>query len=505
MKRSSKILLIEDNPDDVIIVEDALKEGGGRATLSLETADCLSTGLKILERGDIDAVILDLKLPDSTGETTILKTRAAAPAVPIVVLTGTDDEGMAVESIQKGTHDYLVKGKVDGPGLVRALHFAMVRQRCQIEMEQIRILERMVDLGRLAAGVANEINNAVSGVVGMAELLRRGQGRGNELEIVIQEGHRISQIARNLIQYTRPDAPATGDIDVAEFIAKTLDMARPHLMLHRIKLETSVAKDLPAIQINELHAQQILLNLILNGCDAMPDGGQIEIEAGRRNEFVRFVISDSGPGIPEDLLPKIFDPFYSTKPRIPSFGLGLSVVAGLVRSCGGRIRAANRPEGGAVFTVHLPIGPVPATPLRSKPRVLDAAPSHLSILVVDDEPHVRDVCKRYLERIGNRVVEAGGVAEAMQCLLAEPFDVVLCDRYLQDQDGLVLYETLKERGRLEATRFVLMSGVSSDEPELAFPRLTKPFSFEELGHVIRRVGSGAARGRNKFDSPRAAR
>ena len=240
--------------------------------------------------------------------------------------------------------------------------------------DQARILhqDKMMSLGRLAASVVHEINNPLSGILNymrlMARLLQQGDVTserrdkfGRYLGIAEAETARCSQIVSNLLSFSRRSPAVFAPVDLAELIRRSLLLSQHKLELSRIRLESRIQPDLPAVEGDFNQLQQCVINLVFNAIDAMPEGGTLtlEVQAGNQRQTVSIRVKDTGPGIPPEHLSSIFEPFFTTKSEGHGLGLGLSTVYGIVERHHGRVEARNPDEGGALFEITLP---VPVTP-----------------------------------------------------------------------------------------------------------------------------------------------
>lgn len=353
------------------------------------------------------------------------------------------------------------------------------RKRLEAVMDKVTDLDRMASLGRLAAGVAHEMKNALTGVIGMAELLKHGQNSGDEIDTILQEAARAVKIAQDLLSFARPQPLKMQPVDLAGIVRQIVRIAGNDLKNHHVSMQISAPEQAPNILADESQIHQVILNLIINARDAMPAGGRIDVGIHCEGDEIVADVADSGSGIPPEILPRIFEPFFSTKQRGKGTGLGLSVVNGIVMAHGGTIAASNRPEGGAVFRLRLPRAAKSSESGAGRPGAVPfAGPHGLSILVVDDERSVREVCGRLLEKLGNHVVQAAGAEEADQALENKSFDVILCDHTLSRKDGLEFHRTLRQSGRPEANRFILMTGLAPEQIRTEVKVLYKPLDFE---------------------------
>jgi len=173
---------------------------------------------------------------------------------------------------------------------------------------------------------------------------------------IINQASRASEVVRNLLDFSRTEAPSLKRLEVMEVIQKTVRLIRNQLMIVGVKLELNIPKDIPPIRGNLHNLEQVFLNLLLNAIQAMPDGGKITIAARTtRDGYVAIDVSDTGVGIKPEALEKIFDPFYTTKPAGRGTGLGLSIVYGIIKKHGGYVEVKSEVGIGTTFMVYLPI------------------------------------------------------------------------------------------------------------------------------------------------------
>jgi two-component system, NtrC family, sensor kinase len=245
-------------------------------------------------------------------------------------------------------------------------------RRLEREMaDQARILQqdKMMSLGRLAASVAHEINNPLSGILNYIRLMIRILGRGapdaeqlakfkRYLEFVEKETDRCSKIVSNLLTFSRMKPVSFQPVDVADLLKRCVMLGRHKLELCGIELKCEAGKDLPTVTGDFNQLQQCVLNLIFNAIDAMKDGGKLEIGAFAADggKSVRIEVKDNGTGISEEDMPHIFEPFFTTKKEGYGVGLGLSTTYGIVERHNGKITAVSRKGEGTVFTIDLPAG-----------------------------------------------------------------------------------------------------------------------------------------------------
>lgn len=369
--------------------------------------------------------------------------------------------------------------------------------------------QKLAAIGELVAGVAHELNNPLTGILGFAHLLLRRAPEpaiAEDLQKIAGEARRAARIVRNLSAFARlPAAPALRRhrVDVNDLIRKTVELRHYQLHTAGITVELELDEDLPHTLADPDELQQVFLNIMNNAEQAMVGGerpGRLTIHTQPLEpEQLRIAFRDTGPGIPPEALDHIFDPFFTTKEAARGTGLGLSVCYGIVRGHGGRIAAANRPEGGAVFTIHLPVREQADVQPKadSTGEAAPAAPAR--ILVVDDEPIVGDFVERALAELGHRVVVAQTGEAAVGGIRDGAWDLVVCDLKLPDMGGAEIYRAALECAPALRDRFVFLTGDTLGPETAAFlrtdpgPWLEKPLTPDQLKRVVndRLLGASA--------------
>lgn len=226
---------------------------------------------------------------------------------------------------------------------------------------QLTQSEKMASVGRLAAGVAHEINNPLTGVLTFSSLLLEQENLPEEakedLTVIVEETTRCREIIRNLLDFARETKPEITPVDINQVITRTLDIVRHQSLFQNIAIEEQLRPDLPEIPADSSQIQQVILNLILNAAAAMPDGGRLILSTnyGADRRFVKVSVRDTGTGIPKGDLETIFDPFFTTKEQGKGTGLGLAVSYGIVQRHNGTITVTSRVGKGSTFEVNLPL------------------------------------------------------------------------------------------------------------------------------------------------------
>jgi signal transduction histidine kinase len=373
--RLIKILLIEDNPGDTRLIREILTEARGE-TFDMECADRLSTGLERLAAGGIDVVLLDLSLPDGQGFDTFVRAHAQASGVPIVVLTGLDDEALAVQAVQKGAQDYLVKGHADGYSLTRAIRYAIERQQAEEALkeyserleemveertkelrdaqEQLIHAERLTAIGQLAASVGQELHDPLSIIKNCAYYLNMKLRHPDErakkhIKIMEMEIARSNKIINNLLSFAQDEKPTLRKTQLNTIMKGALSRSP---VPQSVAVITKLGEDLLPLMADPGQIEQVFINLISNAVQAVSDRGRLEITTRAEDGFIVAEFKDNGCGIPEENLGRLFEPLFTTKAK--GIGLGLAVSRTLVEGHGGAIEVESEVGKGTTFRVRLP-------------------------------------------------------------------------------------------------------------------------------------------------------
>ncbi len=359
-----KTLLVEDNPGDSRLIREMLVEARGVA-FDLEYADRLQTGLKHLGEREIDVVLLDLGLPDSQGLETLSKTYAQAPEVPIVVLTGLDDEMLGVQAVNRGAQDYLVKRQVDANLLVRTIRYAIERKRAEERERQLQLQlnlsSRLASVGIMASGVAHEINNPLTSIIGFTELLMQKdvpEDVREVVEVINNNAQRVAGIVKNLLAFAQQQELERTCVNINEIIQATLTIRAYSLESSNIRVTTQLDPALPRTMADDAQLRQVFLNLIINAETEMKSAhgmGNLLIKTERLENTIQVSFTDDGPGIPEENLVHLFVPFFTTREVGKGTGLGLSICHAIMSEHGGRIYVKSKLGKGATFIVELPV------------------------------------------------------------------------------------------------------------------------------------------------------
>src|SRR5216684_2860890 len=309
--------------------------------------------------------------------------------------------------------------------------------------EQLIQAEKLAAMGQMLAGVAHELNNPLTAILGVTELLRDSEtveeNTKRQLELTHRQARRAARIVQNLLEFSRPAAPQKKRVDVNPLVERTLQLQEHSLRRNNVQVDFQPQSDLPPVIGDANQLIQVFLNLITNAEHAIREvreSGRIQIRLTQNSGRIAVTIQDDGVGIRPDSLPRIFDPFYTTKRPGGGTGLGLSICMSIVREHGGTIEVEVLPAGGSAFTVFLPVPAGPsASPSPSDTPALstqvDLAASDVlkgrSVLVLDDEESLRALLAEGLAPHGLQVDCAATLEQALAFLARHPYDVLLCD------------------------------------------------------------------------------
>lgn len=367
-EKQVKVLLLEDNPGDARLIAELIYEVDSKNFLIHHVS---SVNEAITELSSSYNVILsDLNLPDSSGVDTYRSLRSNAPDLPIIILSGNTDESMAITAVKEGAQDYLVKGRPDGEALIRSIRYGIQRKETERELEQLRTQQqqsaKMASLGEMAGGVAHEINTPLGAILLTSQSLRSSiesfdPSQKNLMiemaELIEQTTNRISKIVKSLKTFSRnSNKDPFAETKLSEIVDGAVSLCTEKFSHMGIALEIDFESlNNVSIQCRESEVTQVILNLLTNARDAIEylDDKWIKIFCQDHGETVNLYIVDSGAGIPQKVLKKVFDPFFSSKDIGKGTGLGLSISKGIIDSHGGALRVDENAKN-TTFIIQLP-------------------------------------------------------------------------------------------------------------------------------------------------------
>jgi two-component system cell cycle sensor histidine kinase/response regulator CckA len=465
--------------------------------------------------GDVIGRPLPIVPPELTEEYREFRERVLAgkPATNVETCRRRKDGALIDVSISTAAlHD--ATGKVDGVAAI----FVDIRDRKVLEA-QLRQAQKMEAVGQLAGGIAHDFNNLLTIIRTASELLLTDIGpddaRRDDIEEIEEAAQRAASLTRQLLAFSRQQVLEPQVVNLNRVVAELEPMAR-RLVEENIRVMTCLADDLHPVVADRNQLDQVILNLVVNARDAMPDGGTLRIETSnvvlddgfsqthptaRSGPHVLLSVTDTGCGMDTATQARIFDPFFTTKPVGLGTGLGLATVYGIVKQSGGHIYVSSEVGRGACFMIYLPRGTGvedEAAPVRSRqaPPEAEADGDGATILVVEDDSAVRSSVCRLLERRGYEVMASRNGQQAL-ALLAESeqaVDLVISDIVMPEMSGLELRDRLKTL--MPAVPVLLMSGYSQEaitrlgNHESLGPLIEKPFTVASLLENVRSVLHG---------------
>jgi signal transduction histidine kinase len=424
-EKALRVLLVEDNAGDARLLREMFRtEKPG--SFELTHLSRMSEALIHLEKGGVDVVLLDLGLPDAHGLDTVRQAHAVAPSVPLIVLTGLDDEALADDAMKEGAQDYLIKGQIENRALPRALRHAIERHRMQTESDLIRT-QQLQFKDEFLSHVSHELRSPLTAIYQFVTILQdRLAGELNVeqddyLGIVLRNVKQLQSMINDLVEVTRMQA---GKLEiepqctsVSDAIVYAVNTLRGVATAKGVALNSEIELQLPSVCADPTRIRQILIILLDNAIKFTPANGAVGVRArvfGEDPNLLVLEIRDSGCGISADMTERVFERLFQTADPATAgrkgLGLGLFICKELVTRQGGQIWVTSAPGKGAVFFVTLPVFSLPnliAPALRRERQTegpitlvvteIGSQTGWLSEAVRAEESHgVRDILQRCL-------------------------------------------------------------------------------------------------------------
>jgi signal transduction histidine kinase len=507
-----RLLMIEDSCDDAdLLCRELKRENYDVQAERVETGEAFEAALRDKEW---DLVVSDWNMPRFSAPEALEIFGRHEIDVPFIIVSGSVAEEAVVRAMKAGAHDFFSKGRLTllTPAIDRELREAALRRERAHMREQLIVSDRMASLGILAAGVAHEINNPLSAVVGNLHLALTGLSSLEctysdieELPDIVAEirdaheaAQRIRDVAKDLKLFSRSDNESLEAVDVRAVIESSLRMAQNEIR-HRARLTTAL-QDVPPVAGNASRLGQVLLNLIVNAAQSISEGASQDNEIFIATEavpegHVTVTVRDTGAGIPEEAMKKLFSPFFTTKPAGVGTGLGLSICQRIVTEMGGTITVKSTVGQGTSFKVQL-IAAVRVSSGQDTLQAVDAACSSQrgKVLVVDDEESLGMVVQRALK--AHEVTRSQEAEEALGWIArGSRYDVIFCDLMMPGVDGIEFYNRLQQIDPEQLDRVIFLTGGAFSVQARSFLEgvgnlhLDKPFDISYLRNLVSsRVG-----------------
>jgi CheY-like chemotaxis protein len=368
--------------------------------------------------------------------------------------------------------------------------------------EKAEISSRLASVGEMAAGIAHEINNPLTGVIGFSDMLmerKLPQDMREQVEIIADGSRRVADIVKRLLTFARQHKPVRAMVNINDLIANTLNMRSYVLKTNNINVITEYDETLPLITIDPGQIQQVFLNLIVNAEYSMKKTGkpgELRIKTKKLNDKITISFRDNGLGISEENMKRLFQPFFTTKPVGEGTGLGLSLSRSIIIEHSGTISVESELNEGATFQIELPI-----TESYPEDESIESAPllktkeniKKIYVLIVDDEVTVRHFIKSILDNSDYVVDTTGDPYEALQKITINDYDVVILDIRMPGMSGQELFEKIVNDKPYMSKTILITTGDSANSEVKSFIQkyklhfLSKPFSRQMLESKIREV------------------
>jgi signal transduction histidine kinase len=510
------VLIVEDSEDDMLLVLRELRRGGYEIDyIRVETPDEMQAAL---DRQPWDIILADYTLPAFSGLGALQLLQERQQDLPFIIVSGTMGEETAVSAMKAGAHDFITKGNLARliPAVERELREATERQkRRQAELAlresearqkhletQVYRAQRLESLGTLASGIAHDLNNVLTPIVSISQVLRLQQPNLNErsqkmLKILEDSAKRGANMIDQILTFARGTGGERHPVQVATLLHEVIDVVR-QTFPKSIDIHQNIPKQpLWLVSADSTYLHQVFMNLCVNARDAMPEGGilsfavenyfadrafaQINLDAEIGN-YVVVTITDTGTGIPLEVRDRIFDPFFTTKPPGQGTGLGLATALGIVKNYGGLLQVFSEVEKGTQVKVYLPAIAGALTSSTGSEKQLHNEGE--TVLLVDDDIAVLHSTQALLEIQGYTVMAANDGIEAIELFNRHRAEikVTLLDIMMPKMSGITLIQRLKEIN--PTVKIIAMSGLpANQEPALAAGAsafLSKPYTLKSL-------------------------
>jgi two-component system, cell cycle sensor histidine kinase and response regulator CckA len=508
-----RVLLVEDSEDDTLLCIRELRRGG--YDVDFLRVEHREEFVEALERSKWDVILCDYTLPKFVGSEALAINREHKPEIPFIYVSGTIGEEKAIEALQNGADDYILKYDLKRlvPAVGRAIDVVAYRNERRALQEQLLQAQKMEALGQLTGGIAHDFNNVLATIIGNLEMLRGELQRtpgALRYAFEAQDAAKLgAELVRRLMVFSRRQPLEPKPQNLSACVEESENLLRRTFGDH-IEIRLDLEPDLWDCLVDRGQLDTSLLNLAINARDAMGDGGYLTVST--RNvprsdaelrpfddqafgDYVRLSVADTGTGMAEDVSGKVFDPFFTTKPPGEGTGLGLSMVHGFVTQSGGLVRIETAPDQGTTVHMYFPRSTeVPRAEEPASDAPAKGGTKRVRILVVEDNPSVRRTIVGMLEGLGHEAVAAVDGKQALSILENDPaFEILFADINLPN--GILGTDLAREvRSRHRGIGIILTSGnperISNEEKTgvaEAGKFLSKPWTLAQLRTAISEV------------------
>lgn len=500
MKESELIpvLLIEDDEGTALLTRETLEEQGCKVQIAPNGVG----GLEKLTSGYFKVALIDHNLPDMKSTEILKKLKQRNIDTPVIVVTGSGDESVAVEAMKSGAYDYIVKAtdlsylKL----LPLVIHQSIQRYESNKEKEklqqQLLQAEKLRALGEMARGVAHDFNNILAVILGRAQLMQLQVKDETVLKGVKEiEDAAISgtTTVKRIQEFTRIRSDKGLDlVDIDKIIDDAIEITKPQwkdqAQASGITIEIKKEKDrrkIPPIPGDPSGLKEALANIIFNAIEAMPQGGEIIIKTKTDRESIFVSVTDTGAGMAEEVKEKVFQPYFTTK-GVKSSGLGLSVAYGILKRHKGHIEVESKQGQGSTFTLMIPIEYSSKKEPEKESKVSESETAN--ILVIEDEKVVREVIVDILNLENHKVTEVEDGVKGIESFKKNKFDIVITDLGMPRLSGWEVAKRIKGIDPDTVVMIITGWGTQFDEKKLKENKvdhiLAKPVHMKQLLKLV---------------------
>jgi len=503
---------LEDDANDAKLIRSTLKEGGIACAIT-----CVQTQhdfVEILENGSIDLILSDYSMPTFDGLSALEIARAKRPDLPLIFVSGTLGEELAIDSLKNGATDYVLKERLTR--LVPAVRRAMqeVEERAERRCLEAQFIEgqKMDVIGQLASGVAHDFNNILAVIMAYSDLIISDLAADNPLHAYTEEirlaSKRAAGLTKQLLVFSRKQTVQPVILELNDVIID-LDQMLRRLIDANIEMTLVPGKPIGRIKADAGYIGQVLMNMAINARDAMPNGGKLIIatndvtlddDYARTHAnvipgvYVMLSVSDTGSGMTDEVKAHLFEAFFTTKPSGKGTGLGLATCQTIIQQSGGHIDVCSEIGVGTTFRIYFPRMEQPLDVVEKPVRVEPLPRGTEILLVVEDEPSVRHMACAVLEAQGYHVLRASNGQEGLRLandLKGKSIDLVIADVIMPLMGGGVMAELLKTT--YPDLKILFTSGYADDALthhgilEAGVEFLSKPYTLATLAYKVRKM------------------
>ena len=516
MTTQLRVLHLETNPPDADRIKRLLTDES--LSCAIRRVETRRDFTSALNDGQVDLILAEFSIAGFDEGSALGLAQRVAPDVPFIFVSAALGEESSIEQMHRGATDCIPKERLGRlvPSVRRVVRERQARvarkqaEEALLQSEtQLRQLQKLEAIGRLAGGLAHDFNNLLTVIMGHSQVLLSEMGADHPLRNRVEEmqkaGDRARVLIRQLLAFSRKQ-PSGAKVQSLNATLSNVETMLERLIGADIQLTLKPSVDDLRIKADPALVEQIVMNLVVNARDAMPTGGKLTIETASAElnhqpryrvnpippgEYVRLSVSDTGFGISSEVQEHIFKPFFTTKEEGKGTGLGLSTVYGIVTESGGGLDVISEGGVGTRFDVYLPrvVSEIETSTDENVP--LQSVEGYETILLVEDEEEVRILIRDELRKLGYRIVEARNGVEA--CLVATPhigkLKLLLTDIVMPGMSGTELARHLRvikpELKLLFMSGYTDDVGVGADDPASAY--LQKPFTPEALASSVREL------------------